>query len=142
MVPTAGIRRLVDTSIVLNILFGNYVRQGLDRVHNRGVEVACLLMERVAALQRQARLILLAQFQAPDGPPWGIDINNTVLACAEAHSIPTLDLFHVTQGLSLAARTDLFVPPHGHMNAKGNRMVARELMHFLERPSAAEDAHP
>jgi hypothetical protein len=138
----APLKRLLSASVAMDLLFTRFLYwDGPEEVvvHRRGREVACLLMERLAALGRthHARIVLLAQPQEPTATPEQLEIKNAVLACAEANHLLALDLFPVIGRLPLEQRTALF--PR-HMSPEGNQLVASELARFLERSTLAGDA--
>jgi lysophospholipase L1-like esterase len=135
---------LLRMSIAANVLAENWlVWEGpyAETVHHQGVEVACRLMERLAALgrARHARIIVLAQPQQPSMEQWERDIKDRVLACAQANELLTLDLFPVIEALPAQQRARLF---NGHMKPEGNRLVADELARLIGRglPTPAEQS--
>jgi hypothetical protein len=135
----APLKRLLSASVTMDLLFPRFLHwEGPEVVvaHHQGREVACRLMERLAALgrARQARIVVLAQPQVPDTPPEHLEIKNGALACAGASQLSALDLFPVIDSLAPEQRARLF---HGHMTVEGNRLVGTELAHFLDRSSAA-----
>ena len=93
-------------------------------------EVACLLMDRLAAFgrARNARIVVLAQPQEASPPPDQVEVKDGTLACARAKSLATLDLFPVLDRMTPEQRAPLF---QNHMTAEGNRVVAEELSRFL-----------
>ncbi len=131
-------------SVTLDLLCGRWLHwDGPDTVvHDRSREVACYLMERLAALARRtgARIVVLAQPQQPVASDEHLQIKDHVLACAARNGLPTVDLFPVIYGIPDAERATLF---HGHMTAAGNEVVARRLVDALAgvgSPAAAADA--
>jgi hypothetical protein len=110
-------------------------------VHHHGDEVACLLMNRLAALaeERRTRVLLVAQPQAPSARPGDRERAAAVVACARKSGLPALDLFPMLDKLAPAQRVSLF---HGHMTAEGNRVVAAELVTFLGSPGAGAANEP
>lgn len=101
-------------------------------MHHRGEEVACRLMERLAALgqARRAQVIVLAQQQQPSTVEGERSTKDRVLACAQSNHLLTLDLFAVIDGVPTEQRARLF---NGHMTAEGNRLVANELASLIGR---------
>ena len=136
-------RRLLARSVAAELLFSRALRpEGPEYllVHRRGVEVACLLMERLAALGAGGpRVVVLAQPQAPVSDPADVAIKEAVLACARAEGLATLDLFPHVDAVPPAQRALLF---ETHMTPAGNRFVAARLAEFLERLPAAEPTDP
>jgi len=130
------IKQLLSRSLVLDILLDKTLMwdgPSVESVHNRGKDVACLLMGRLAALgrERNTRVIVVAQLQAPAWSHEEIDLKNGVLACASANQLGTVDLFVRAEQLSETEREALFAGSNkGHMNASGNRFVATELVHL------------
>jgi len=125
-------RRLLARSVAAELLFSRALRPDGPEyllVHRRGVEVACLLMERLAALDAGGpRVVILAQPQAPVSDPADVAIKDAVLDCARAGGLATLDLFPHIEAVAPAQRVALF---ETHMTAAGNRLVAERLAEFL-----------
>ena len=103
-VPTpavyAPLKPLLAMSAAIDLLFPTFLHwEGPYEtdVHDRGREVACLLMDRLAALGRDrgARVVVLAHPQQPTSTAEQIELKDGVLACAEARGLPALDLFPV-----------------------------------------------
>jgi hypothetical protein len=135
--PPAIVRHVLSMSVAIDTLFpifGHWQGPRELVVHPRGREVACLLMERLAALGRAhaARIVLLAQPQAPDTVPEDLDTANGVMTCARSNNLEVLDLFPVIGDLPPEQRKSLF--PR-HMSADGNRLIAAQLATFLSRAS-------
>lgn len=144
--------RPLSHSVLLDTLLGDRLqRDGPDTtVHERGVEVACLLMDRLAALSDRAgaRIVVLAQPQTPlpNEPRYGdgraedrpddLEIVASVLGCAAERGLRTLDLIPVVAALEPEHRARLF-RGHGHNSPEGNRMIAARVRAFLaEVPEA------
>ena len=124
---------LLRLSIAANVLGENWLvweTPDSQVVHHRGSEVACRLMERLAALgrARHARVIVLAQQQQSSAVAGERHTKDGVLACATANQLVTLDLFPVIDGIPAERRARLF---NGHMTAEGNRLVASELARLI-----------
>jgi hypothetical protein len=86
------IKQLLSRSLVLDILLDKTLTwdgPSVESVHNRGKDVACLLMGRLAALgrERNTRVIVVAQLQAPAWSHEEVDLKNGVLACASANQL-------------------------------------------------------
>lgn len=131
--PFAGLRKVLAQSMALDRLFPRFLHwQGPDAlaVHDRGEEVACLLMARLAELGRRhdVRIVVLAHPQAPDSTPEDVQTAATVLACAADNGLTALDLFPVFTRLPLDERQRLF---DRHLTPAGNRLVAGELAALL-----------
>lgn len=101
-------------------------------VHRQGREVACRLMERLAALAKTSkrRVVILAQPGQPSATPDDLGIKNEVLSCAAQNQLAILDLFPVIEAQSPEQRATLF---DRHMTAAGNRLVATEIVRFLRQ---------
>ena len=129
----APLKWLLSASLTMNELFDRFLHwEGPEAevVDHHGREIACLLMERLAALGRDrgARVVVLGQPQAPKAPPEHAEIKNAVLACAAASGLRVLDLFPGIEQLPDEVRQRLF---RGHMTAAGNQLVAAELARFM-----------
>lgn len=142
--PSLGrsLKRLLGRSMTLDLLFPAWLHwQGPRelRAHERGREVACLLMTRLAALgrARQARVVILAYPQEPESQPDDVATKDAVLACARDAGLETLDLFPVFEALAPAERERLF---DGHYSVAGYALVGRELARFLARPARGPQA--
>jgi len=133
--PYALLKQVLSASMTLDILFARSLHwEGPEQtlVHQRGREVACLLVKQLAMVgrARHTQIIVLAQPQQPAATPEQLEIKNGVLACAQANHLSVLDLFPVIESLPPAQRTPLF--PR-HMSAEGNRLVATEVADFIQR---------
>lgn len=131
----AALKRLLSSSVALDLFFAKSLHwEGPEAmvVHRQGREVACRLMERLAAFAkaRKATVVVLAQAQVPDALPEHLEIKDGLLACAKANRLRALDLFPVIESLSSEQRQALF---DGHMTVEGNRLVATELAKFLDQ---------
>jgi hypothetical protein len=131
--PFDPVKRVLALSMTLDVLFPSWLHwQGPRelRVHERGVEVACLLMERLRALgeARQARVVVMAHPQEPTSSAADAEIKDRVLACARERGLPALDLFPVIDSLPLPRREQIF---DRHFTVEGYRLVATELARFL-----------
>jgi hypothetical protein len=138
----ASLKRVLAVSVTLDLLFPTYLHwQGPEAVmvHDRSHDVACGLMQRLAAFGRahRARVIILAHPQEPESAREDLDITHRVLACAQANDLPTVNLFPVFERLSPTQRTGLFA---GHLTPEGNRLVATELAALLKNIPPGGDA--
>lgn len=129
----APLKKVISWSMAAELAFSTSLHwQGPEvlRVHDQGRQVACRLMERLAALGRahHARIIILAQPQQPSATSEQVEIKNGVLACAVANDLAVVDLFPVIDRLPLDQRERLF--PR-HMSVEGNRIVATEVTKLL-----------
>lgn len=129
----AGVKTLLSKSVTLDLLFAPWLHwEGPPEqvVHRRGVEVACRLMDRLAAFSRahSVQILILAQPQAPTATPDELARKDTVLACARAAQLEALDLFPVIEAMPLEQRAQLF--PR-HMSREGNQLVAAKVAEFL-----------
>jgi hypothetical protein len=134
----AALKSLLSKSVTLELLFAPFLHwegPGEQVVHRRGVDVACRLMDRLAALGRahDLRIVILAQPQEPTATAEDLRLKDAVLACARADKLPALDLFPIIDSLPLQQRTELF--PR-HMSREGNRLVAAKLAEFLSTNTA------
>jgi hypothetical protein len=128
-----SVKRLLSKSVAMEEFFAPFLHwEGPPEeiVHRRGVEVACRLMDRLAALgrARNARIVVVAQPQQPDETADDRRLKDAVLACAGANHIAAVDLFPVFERLPPQERTRMF--PR-HMDAEGNRVVAVALADLL-----------
>jgi hypothetical protein len=127
--------------------------------HHQGRAVACLLMDRLAALghTHNARVVVVAYPQRPTlsdseyswyesvtalgqdvSPAAEVDLKDAVLACASGKGLETLDLFNAFGKLGIDERRTLY---HGHFSPVGNRFVAREIAtHLVDRLPALPSA--
>lgn len=103
------------------------------RVHDRGGEVAALLMDRLAELQARSCLpVLVVALYDRHLTPDQTATTAPVLARARRSGLLTLDLAPALQDLRQkdpAAYQRLY---KGHMTSDGNRFVARAIRTFLE----------
>jgi hypothetical protein len=138
-----GLKSLLTWSIALDRFYPQFFWEGPEElvVHHQGREVACLLMQRLAALgrARHARVVVLAQPQEPTATTEQLELKDGVLDCARAQQLPVLDLFPVIEHLPFEQRVALF--PR-HMSAEGNRLVATELAAFLARTFPPQGGSP
>lgn len=123
---------LLSRSVAIERFFGRSLHwDGPDTVvHHQGREVACLLMEQLAALGREhgASVVLVAQPQRATSAAEERELAAGVGACAERNGLRFLDLFPLLDRLAPAERERLF---RRHMTPEGNRFVAGELAAFL-----------
>jgi hypothetical protein len=137
----------LSRSVLLDSLFPNALRRdGPDTfAHHRGDEVACLLLDRVAALGRErgATVLVLAQPQTPlpdearyppdpDDPRSDAELAAIVIRCAEARHLPVADAITAVAALP-AARRDALFHGKGHNSPEGNRVIADLVREALER---------
>ena len=116
-----------------------------QRVHARGLEVACLLARRLAKFskRRNTRAILLAQYllnhivePLPDFSRRELALARSFLDCARSAGLEVLDLYRPLREAhdrDPAAVTAYFSGIHGHMTDEGNRFVAERIGKFLAR---------
>ncbi|MGE0425093.1 MAG: hypothetical protein AB7O88_22735 [Reyranellaceae bacterium] len=109
--------------------------------HDYGDKVACLLMDRLAALRDRdhVRVVLVAQYsrqtwEAEHFRRNEVAVVQAVAACAKARGIETIDTF---AAVAEAVRAHGIAGNYGgtHMNAAGNRLTADVIARWLE-------AHP
>ena len=109
--------------------------------HDYGDKVACLLMDRLAALRDRdhVRVVLVAQYsrqtwEAEHFRRNEVAVVQAVAACARARGIETIDTF---AAVAEAVRAHGIAGNYGgtHMNAAGNRLTADVIARWLK-------AHP
>jgi len=137
----------LSRSVLIESLFHDALRSdGPDTFeHHRGDEVACLLLDRLAALgrERDATVVLLAQPQTPlpTDPRYPLDpgdprpdaeLASLVIACAGQRGLPVVDAISAVAALP-AARRDALFRGHGHNSPEGNRVIAGIVRDALER---------
>jgi hypothetical protein len=102
--------------------------------HDRHVEVACLLVRRLADLARAhgKRLLLVTEVS----PPYTLDPLPPVVERARAESVEVLDLAAELRERGLAHPEEtsrLFVNRVSHMSSEGNRWVAERIAAYLQQ---------
>ena len=137
----------LSRSVLIESLFHDALRSdGPDTFeHHRGDEVACLLLNRLAALGRErgASVVLLAQPQTPlpadpryptdpGDPRPDAELASIVIACAGERGLPVVDAISAVAALPAARRNALF-RGHGHNSPEGNRVIAGIIRDALER---------
>ncbi len=137
----------LSRSVLIDSLFYDALRRdGTDTfAHHRGDEVACLLLDRVAALGRErgATVLLLAQPQTPlpdeahypgdpGDPRSDAELAAIVIRCAEARHLPVVDAISRVAALPAERRNALF-RGKGHNSPDGNRVIAEIVREALER---------
>jgi hypothetical protein len=137
----------LSRSVLIESLFHDVLRtDGPDTFeHHRGDEVACLLLDRLAALGRErgATVVLLAQPQTPlpadlryppdpGDPRPDAELASIVIACAERRGLPVVNAISAVAALP-AVRRDALFWGHGHNSPEGNRVMAEIVREALER---------
>ena len=137
----------LSRSVLLESLFHDALRSdGPDTFeHHRGDEVACVLLERLAALGRArgATVMLVAQPQTPlptdarypsdpADPRSDAELAAVVMECAKGHALPVVDAIGIVAALAPERRAALF-RGKGHNSPDGNRVVAETVRAALER---------
>lgn len=141
VIPAPGImQRLLSLSLATHVLFYQLVHHdcaGDTGTGQPGQEVACRLMDRLAALgvERNVRIIVMAQPEGPSESTADEGIEKGVLSCATARGLSTFDLFPLLERIPDEEQRRLF---SGHMTAEGNGFVARELADFLRTQGGAQ----
>lgn len=137
----------LSRSVLIDSLFHDALRRdGPDTFeHVRGDEVACLLLDRLAALGRErgAAILVLAQPQTPlptdprypsdpGDPRSDAELASVVIECARQRGLPVADAISVVAALPATRREALFRGT-GHNSPEGNRVVAEIVRDALER---------
>lgn len=140
----APMRRVLARSMALDILFPKFLHwEGpeVQNVHHRGPEVACLLMQRLAAFSRthEVQVVILAHPQQATATPQDLEIKNGVLACAAANQLATVDVFPVIELLPPVQREQLF---DRHFTADGYHLMGQEVAHFLTHRASEPGVRP
>lgn len=116
-----------------------------QRVHARGLEVACLLARRLAKFskRRNTPVILVAQYllnhivePLPDFSRRELALARSFFDCARSVGLEVLDFYRPLREAydrDPAAVTAYFSGIHGHMTDQGNRFVAERIGEFLVR---------
>ncbi|MBW2420339.1 MAG: hypothetical protein JRH19_17495 [Deltaproteobacteria bacterium] len=127
-----GYSYLVDG--IMNRMRPDYWQAGpRTRAHDRGAEVACLLMERLAKLGREQDLQVLVVAQQPRVNQFDSAMSDRLLGCARSAGLATLSLYPALQALAdrLPERYAGFY--FGHMTEAGNRFVAQKIAKRIRR---------
>ncbi len=137
----------LSRSVLINSLFYDPLRRdGPDTFEPvRGDEVACRLLDRLAALGRErgATVLVLAQPQTPlptdarypsdpGDPRSDAELASIVIDCARQRRLPVADAISVVAALPAARRESLF-RGKGHNSPEGNRVIAEIVREALER---------
>jgi hypothetical protein len=137
----------LSRSVLIDSLFYDALRSdGADRFeHHRGDEVACLLLDRLAALGRErgSTVLLLAQPQTPlptdarypsdpGDPRSDAELAAIVIECARQRRLPVADAISVVAALPAARREALF-RGRGHNSPEGNLVIAEVVREALAR---------
>jgi len=137
----------LSRSALLESLFHDALRSdGPDTFeHHRGDDVACLFLDRLAALGRArgATVVLLAQPQTPlptnarypadtGDPRTDAELASIVIACAERRQLPVIDAISAVAALPAARREALF-RGKGHNSPEGNQVIAAIVHAALEQ---------
>ncbi len=125
---TLGYSLLVDVTLRrLNLLHGWFGDHARARPSGTGERIACLLTERLAALQAAsgARVIVMAQYDAWawQDPANGAEqrrLATGLLGCAARQGLLTIDTYDALAG----RRSPRDFYAQWHMNAPGNRLIA------------------
>ncbi len=136
----------LSRSVLIDSLFHDALRSdGPDTfAHRRGEEVACLLLDRLAALGRDrgAMVVLVAQPQTPlpadsrypsdpGDPRSDAELASIVIDCAKRRRLPVVDAISAVAALPAARREALF-RGKGHNSPEGNRVIAEIVRDALE----------
>jgi hypothetical protein len=127
-----GYSYLVDG--VMNRVWPAYWKAGpLSRAHDRGPEVTCLLMERLAELGREQQLQVLVVAQQHRLDHFDSHMSDRVLACARSSGLATLSLYPPLQKQAKSAPERYASFYFGHMTEAGNRFVAERIAERIKR---------
>jgi hypothetical protein len=151
MSPYAAWRHAIaptlSRSVLLESLFHDALRSdGPDAFeHHRGDEVACLFLDRLAALGRErgATVVLVAQPQTPlptdarypsdpGDPRSDAELASVVTECAVRRQLPIVDAISAVAALPPERAQALF-RGKGHNSPEGNRVIAEIVRAALER---------
>ena len=131
-VSGATLRKVLSYSVAMDRLFTKFLHWEAPNtvVHHQGREVACLLMDRLAALgrDRSARVVVMAQPQEPTTRPEDRELTEPILDCARESGLRVLDLLDAIAQLAPEQRSKLFLR---HMTVEGNTLVATQMLAFL-----------
>jgi hypothetical protein len=97
------------------------------RVHGHGVEVACALLQKFAAIAGPGKVLLVqyeqGEIAAPERPPPVM----ALLACVAALDVEVVDLYLALKEVYATDRAVFDAFYDRHMSARGNAFVAAEL---------------
>ncbi len=100
-----------------------------SRVHENGMQVSCLLMERLADFSRRSGVPTMVAFlYAIDEPP---EIFSELSACVRHANIPLWDPYQELMELRKKNPAEYKSLFDGHMTAKGNRVMAEMMTKFM-----------
>lgn len=123
--------------VLMARLYPVYWYEG-QRVHQRGVEVSCLLLKRFAALaeQKHFKVVVLNQ-DAKFPTPEEITAVDTLFQCLDGVSRMYLlnlrQAFREAERENSASYANLFQDVYGgHMTAAGNQFIAEQVFAFLQ----------
>jgi hypothetical protein len=121
-------------------------RMRYEQAHSNetGVQISCLLMDRLARLKESAgaRVIVMVQYSAPEAEgaaPWYAP---PVLACASKRGLEAVDSYpslHALAKMDRARFVELWLNEGGqlgHMSAKGNAFIADLLAKQILTPAS------
>lgn len=103
------------------------------RAHRQGLDVGCLLMQRLARLSLQTGVPIVILAQQPE-EIWEVRLPETerVIACATLEGLPVIDLYEPLRALQQNDPVRFRSFYRGHMTASGNAFVAQEVWRRLQ----------
>ncbi len=127
-----GYSHLADK--LMNRIDPTYWQAGpVERAHDRGLVVSCLLMERLRRLGHARQMPVLVVAQPSKRGDLDTRVSDIVLGCARDAGLAALDLFPAFRGVrdESPGRYQRFF--FGHMTPSGNRFVAGHIAASIRR---------
>jgi len=148
----AGLQRLLGYSllahtILMNHRFRGWYLRGIwderdEKAHDRGGDVACLIIEELQRLAQTSNLqvYLLAQYGRWENDQT-LGVTQSALRCADPSVIHVVDLLPALTAMKARDEKEYQSLYTGHMSPKGNRFVAQQLLAAIQRTERAA-RHP
>ncbi len=127
-----GYSHLADK--LMNRIDPTYWQAGpVERAHDRGLVVSCLLMERLRRLGHARQMPVLVVAQPSKRGDLDTRVSDIVLGCARDAGLAALNLFPAFRGVrdESPGRYERFF--FGHMTPSGNRFVAGQIAASIRR---------
>lgn len=104
-----------------------------ERVHERGAEVSCRLLQRIDELgdEKGFKTVFLIQYLESEIYLEKTEDVKTIVACAEQNDIPVLDLYSPLKAIAETNEAQFKSFFEIHMTPTGNSFVAERLHEFL-----------